>query len=151
MFASYIRSAFEEARIAYNHGTIPVGAIVVYNDKIIANAYNEKIINALELPEAMQHAEIIAISEACRFLKQRRLDGCDIYITLEPCFMCFSALILMKIKRVIFGAYDLKNGAISNGMDYFFAECPNVFGGFMEEECASILSSFFKKKRERNI
>ena len=142
--------ALELARLAADEGEVPVGAVVVKKTtgEIIGEGRNmrERAKNALA------HAEIIAIDQACRRLGGWRLPECAIYITLEPCPMCCGAIINSRIDDVIFGAYDPKSGSAVSvqkmfGLPYNYR--PEVTGGVMEEECSAILSEFFRQLREK--
>ena len=139
-----LRLARESARM----GEVPVGAVVVIGDKIIGRGLNrrEKGRNAL------YHAEIQAIDEACKRLGGWRLWECEMYVTLEPCPMCAGAIINARLRNVVFGAYDDKNGAcgsVTNLFETKFSYTPQYEGGYMEEECKSILSDFFRNLREK--
>ncbi len=143
----YMREALKEALKAYKKKEIPIGCVIVYNDRIIARAHNlrEKKKNAL------YHAEIIAIKKACKKLKSWRLDMCDIYITLEPCQMCSGAILQSKIKNTYFGAYDQKTGMAGSRFNMFslkFNYEPNVVGGILENECKMLLKDFFRDLRK---
>lgn len=127
---------------------VPVGAVVCRNGEIVGTGRNrrEKGKNAL------YHAEIEAIDNACKNLGGWRLWECEMFVTLEPCPMCAGAIINSRIKKVTFGAYDKKNGACGSVIDLFslsFNHKPEVEGGFMEEECAKILSDFFSELRSK--
>lgn len=142
----FMNEALKQARIAYDNGEVPVGAVIVRNNEIISIGRNrrEKEKNAL------LHAEIDAINNACKILGGWRLWNCEIYVTLEPCPMCAGAIINAHIPKVYFGAYDLKNGScgtITNlfKMPYNFK--PEATGGIMQKECSEILKDFFKKLR----
>ena len=144
----YMLRALELARLAADEGEVPVGAVVVKKTtgEIIGEGRNmrERAKNALA------HAEIIAIDQACRRLGGWRLPECAIYITLEPCPMCCGAIINSRIDDVIFGAYDPKSGSAVSvqkmfGLPYNYR--PEVTGGVMEEECAAVLSDFFRALR----
>ncbi len=139
--------ALKQAEIAFSEGEVPVGAVVTIGDKIIGYGRNrrEKERNAL------CHAEIEAINEACRRLGGWRLWECDIYVTLEPCPMCAGAIINARFKNVYFGAEDEKNGAcgsVVNLLNAGFSYTPHFESGIMEKECSEILSRFFLKLRE---
>lgn len=127
---------------------VPVGAVIVYKDKIIATGYNKRE----NKQNALLHAEVVAINKACKKLKSWRLDECDMYVTLEPCPMCAGAIINSRIKNVYFGAYDPKSGACGSVVNLLenktFNHNPNVVGGILEAECSTILTEFFKQKRE---
>ena len=145
MHSEYMRQALDLAKTAMQEDEVPVGAIIVQGDKIIARAYNtrEKDKNAL------YHAEIKAIDEACRILGGWRLVGCTMYVTLEPCPMCAGAIINSRIERVVYGAPDNKAGAFGtmiNLTDYPLFK-PEIIGGVLADDCSKILSDFFKAKR----
>lgn len=129
-------------------GEIPVGAIVVNSDgEIISEAFNER--EKFISPTA--HAEILAIERAAKHLKSRRLSDCTLYVTLEPCPMCAGAAINAGIKRVVYGAFDEKNGALASVTALFdekFTHIPRVKSRVLEEKCGKILSDFFKKLRK---
>lgn len=142
----FMKVALEMAREAYNDGEVPVGAVIVKDNIIIAKGRNrrEKEKNAL------LHAEIDAINNACKALDGWRLWNCEIYVTLEPCPMCAGAIINAHIPQVYFGAYDFKNGScgtITNLFEMPYNFKPKCEGGIMAEECATLLKNFFKKLR----
>ena len=146
----YMSRALELAREAFDEGEVPVGAVVVKKTtgEIVGEGRNmrEKAKNALA------HAEIMAIDEACRTLGGWRLPECAIYVTLEPCPMCCRAIINSRIDNVIFGAYDVKSGSAVSVQKMFelpYNYRPEVTGGVMEEECSAILSDFFRQLREK--
>lgn len=144
----FMREALSLAREAALLGEVPVGAVIVRNGEIIATGINrrEKEKNAL------CHAEIEAINEACKRLGGWRLPGCELYVTLEPCPMCAGAIINSRIEKVYFGAYDKKAGSVRSMVRLFdlpYNHRPEVQGGVLEEECAQILSSFFMQLREK--
>ena len=127
---------------------MPIDAVIVYKNKIIARGYNlrERKNNSL------MHAEIIAISKACKKLKSWRLDECDLYVTLEPCPMCSGAIIQSRIKNIFFGAKDSKAGCVNSKLELFklglFNHNVNVAGGVLESECGQLLKDFFKELRK---
>ena len=142
----FMLSAIQMAQEAYNDDEVPVGAVIVQNNQIIAYGRNrrEKEKNAL------LHAEIDAINKACKTLGGWRLWNCELYVTLEPCPMCAGAIINAHIPKVYFGAYDFKNGScgtITNLFEMPYNFKPQCIGGLMQDECAQILKSFFKKLR----
>jgi tRNA(adenine34) deaminase len=147
MLNPYMEQAIIEARKAFEIGEVPVGAVMVYKGEIIARAHNlrEKNHNALA------HAEIIVINEACNMLSSWRLDKCELYVTLEPCPMCAGAIINSRIGTVYYGAYDSKGGACGSVVDLFkkgiFNHSPAVYAGIMEEACEELLKDFFKTLR----
>ena len=146
MNEKYMRVALDEARKAYDEGEIPVGAVIVKNGEIISLGRNDRE----KTNDATGHAEIVAIREACRKLGGWHLDGCELYVTLEPCPMCMGAIVNSRIKRVAFGAKDAKAGAcgsVINMCSYPLNHKPTVDSGILSEECAKILSDFFYNKR----
>ncbi len=142
-----MNAAFAEAHRAMACHEVPVGAAVVRDGKVIAQAGNAP--RALHDPTA--HAEILAIRAACAILEDERLTGCDLYVTLEPCAMCAAAISFARIRRLYFGASDPKGGAVENG-GRFFAQptchhAPEVYSGIRAEEAAELLKGFFEGKR----
>lgn len=140
----YMNLAIEEALKA--DGDIPVGAVIVKDGKVIASGFNTKEKDN----DITSHAEILAIRKAAKSLNNWRLDGCDIYVTLEPCPMCGWAIIQSRFKNLYFGSYDLNYGAFSSKFDLrnlLPATKLNVYGGINEEECDEILKNFFVNLR----
>ena len=134
------------AKKAASLGEVPVGAVVVKDGKIIGEGYNLRETN--HSPTA--HAEIMAIEAAAKAIGDWRLDGCSLYVTLEPCPMCAGAIINSRVDEVIFGAFDLKGGAVSSKVNLFnkgFNHKPIVYEGIYEKDCANLLTEFFKTKR----
>lgn len=144
----YMQMALNKARIAYQRGEAPVGAVIVKDGEVIARAYNKR--ETLRDPTA--HAEVLAIKKASRKLGSWRLNGCDLYVTLEPCPMCAGAIIQSRIANVYFGARDLKAGAVGSVINLFEVERFNhkvrFCGGVLENECSEILTNFFSMLRE---
>ena len=145
-----MKRALELAEIAYNLGEVPVGAVVVKKNtgEIVGEGYNLRESEK----NAIAHAEIIAINQACHNLGGWRLPDCAIYVTLEPCPMCCGAIINSRIDELFFGAYDYKSGSAESVQKMFelpYNYRPIVCGGLMQEECSALLSSFFKKLREK--
>ena len=139
----FMKLAIEEAK--KTSSDIPVGAVVVQNGKILAIAHNEREKDN----DISSHAEILAIRQAEKVLNNWRLDGCELYVTLEPCPMCGWAILQSRIKSVYFGSYDTNYGAFTSKIDlrHISTSKLNVYGGIMEEECDELLTSFFKKIR----
>ena len=146
MKKEFMSLALLQAKKAYEAGEVPVGAVIVKDGKIIAEGYNMRE----QKQSALSHAEIECIDKACEVLKSWRLDGCELYVTLEPCPMCTGAIINSRIKTVVFGAYDLKAGSMDsviNLCDYPYNHKPEIYGGIMEDECKEILEKFFQNLR----
>ena len=143
----YMQKALDLAEKAAQLGEIPVGAIIVDKDgKIIAEAFNER--ETLQSPTA--HAEVLAIERAAKVLQNRRLSECTLYVTLEPCPMCAGAVINAHLKRLVYGAFDDKNGACASVATLFdekFTHIPRVRSRVLEEKCGKILSDFFGNLR----
>lgn len=144
----YMKEALKQAQKAYNKGEIPVGAIIVKNNKIIARAHNEKEYKL----DTTKHAEITAIQKASKKLKAWRLTDCEMYVTLEPCSMCAGALIQSRIKKVYIGTMDKKTGACGSVLNllenYEFNHKVDVETSILQQECEKILKEFFKNLRE---
>ncbi len=141
----YMLLALEEAKKAYTEDEVPVGAVIVRNNEVIARSYNTREYGK----NALYHAEIKAIDEACKKLGGWRLVGCTMYVTLEPCPMCAGAIINARVERVVYGASDRKAGAFGtmiNLTDYPLFK-PQITRGVLENDCSKILSDFFKSKR----
>ena len=143
-----MEQALALAKEAGARGEVPVGAVIVHNGEIIATGKNGREENK----NALSHAEIEAIDNACRTLGGWRLPGCELYVTLEPCPMCAGAIINSRIEKVYFGAYDKKAGSVRSLVRLFdipYNHKPEIEGGIMEEECAEVLSDFFRRLREK--
>lgn len=145
----YMKEALKQAKKAYEKGEIPVGAIIVKDNKIIARAYNEKEYKF----DTTKHAEILAIQKASKKLKSWRLTDCDMYVTLEPCSMCAGALIQSRIRKVYIGTMDEKTGACGSVLnlleDYTFNHQVEVEKNILQPECERLLKSFFKEIRNK--
>lgn len=144
----FMRQALELAHSAAEVDEVPVGAVVVYQDRVISEAYNLRESTNI----ATRHAEVIAIEEACRRLGRWRLTGCTLYVTLEPCAMCAGAIVNSRLDRVVYGALDAKAGAVKSLYELLgdtrLNHRPQVTGGVMAEECGSLLSQFFQARRQ---
>lgn len=144
----FMKNALSEAEKALDKNEVPVGAVIVKNGKIIAKGHNTRESEK----NALHHAEISAIDNACKALGGWRLCGCDIFVTLEPCVMCAGAIINARLDRVFYGAPDTKAGAFGSVADlniFPFNHHPEVMGGIMEKEAMSLLSEFFQKLRSK--
>jgi tRNA(adenine34) deaminase len=132
---TYMKVALQQAQKAYNLGEVPVGCVIVKDEKIIAKSHNmsEKMNNNL------MHAEIIAINNACRKTKSKFLHNCDIYITLEPCDLCMNAIILCRLKRIFFATKETKTKAKNSNIE--------IYGHILEKEASNLLTNFFQQLR----
>jgi len=146
-YNKFMREALKEAQKALEEDEVPVGAVIVYKGKIIARGHNQ--VERLKDPTA--HAEMLALTSACNFLKTKWLNGASLYVTIEPCSMCAGALVLARIKNLYFGAKDPKTGACGSVVNIVNHKKLNhhikVKGGILEKECSFLLKDFFKKKR----
>lgn len=144
----YMREALALAKKAFELGEVPVGAVAVWDGKIVGRGMNLRETDK----NALRHAEITAIDEACKNLGGWRLWKCELYVTLEPCPMCAGAIINSRVKRVIYGASDPKAGScgsLTNLFEMPYNHKPEVVSGVLEEECSALLSEFFAKLREK--
>lgn len=139
--------ALAEARAAAERGEVPVGAVIVRGDEVLASAGNR----TLELKDPTAHAETLAIRIACEAIQSERLIDCDLYVTLEPCPMCAAAISFARIRRLYFAASDPKGGAVENGVRLYRSpschHAPEVYGGLSEREAAELLRDFFRERR----
>jgi len=142
-----MRMAIEAARIAEDNGDVPIGAVIVYKNQIIGKAYNQRE----QLNDPTAHAEIIALTQAAAARQSWRLDGCTMYVTLEPCPMCAGALVLSRMDRLCYGCNDPKSGACGSLYNIVGDERLNhrleVTAGVLAEECKEQLQNFFEQKR----
>ena len=145
--ASFMALALEEARAAGARGEVPVGCVIVRDGAVVARAGNRTLADR----DPTAHAEIIAIRAAAASLGSERLEGCDLYVTLEPCAMCAGAVAFARIRRLYYGAADPKGGAVDNGVKFFASpSChhrPEVYGGLAEAEAGALLKEFFRERR----
>ena len=144
----FMLAALDEAKKAFDDGEVPVGAVIVRNGEVIAVGRNRRETGK----NALYHAELEAIDNACKALGGWRLPGCSLYVTLEPCPMCAGAIVNARIERVVFGAYDKKAGSVRTLVRLFdlpYNHRPEVSGGCREDECAALLSEFFRKLRNK--
>ncbi|HEU4878433.1 MAG TPA: tRNA adenosine(34) deaminase TadA [Gemmatimonadaceae bacterium] len=146
----FMRNAMAIAHDGTRQNEVPIGALVVQGTTIIAGANNRTVRDQ----DATAHAEMLAIREACAVLDRWRLDDCTLYVTLEPCAMCAGAIVLSRMQRVVFGAWDEKAGMAGSVADLLrhpkLNHSPQVQGGLLGEECASMLSEFFESRRVAN-
>ncbi len=146
----YMLQAFKLAEEAYDEDEVPVGALVVKDNRIIGKGYNQ----TERLKDATAHAEMLAISAACSTIESKYLEGCTIYVTLEPCPMCTGALVWSKIDRIVFGTQDPNAGACGSMFNLSGSDKLNhkieVIQGVMEDDCKWILQQFFRDKRSES-
>jgi tRNA(adenine34) deaminase len=145
---TFMERALALAREAADAGEVPVGAVVAHRDKVVGEGRNRVV----ELGAATAHAEMLAFAQALEELSGERLTECTLYVTLEPCPMCAYAAVLLRVDRIVFGAYDPKAGACGSVINILaepkFNHMPELVGGVMEEECGALLTAFFEKIRE---
>lgn len=139
--------ALDEAQKAAARGEVPVGAVLVQGAQVLASSGNR----TRELNDPTAHAEVLVIRQAAQLLRQERLEGCDLYVTLEPCTLCAAAISFARLRRLYFAAPDPKGGGVEHGARFFTQptchHTPEVYGGINELEAAEILREFFAKKR----
>lgn len=147
--AYFMREALREAKMALAENEVPIGCVIVHNNDIIARAHNQRE----KLNDPTAHAEMIAITQASSYLESWRLEDTTLYCTLEPCPMCAGALVLSRIKRVVYGAKDPKGGACESHLNIpsypQWNHQVEITSGVMQAECGQVLSDFFKKLREQ--
>ena len=148
---TYMRAALVLAKQAYALGEVPVGAVVVKDGEIIGRGFNQPISSQ----DPTTHAEIVALREAAKRLKNYRLVNCELFVTLEPCMMCVGAMFHSRLKRVVFGAMEPKTGVVGSLLDLSAESKLNhhatFVGGVLAEECAAILKAFFAERRKRAV
>lgn len=144
----YMRLALEQAEIAYNNGEVPIGCIIVYNDVIIGRGANARVTRG----NVLSHAEIIAIDEACTYMKDWRLENCTLYVTVEPCPMCSGAILQARIPKVVYGTRNPKAGCVGSIYNLLqeprFNHRAEVVEGVLQEECSKLMKDFFKRFRK---
>ena len=145
--SKFIELAIIEANKAKDMGEVPVGAVITLQDKVLSTGHNLVINNN----DPTAHAEIIAIRNAASLINNYRTDKLSLYVTLEPCAMCYGAIVHARISRLIFGAYDYKTGVCGSSIKLHEQNCfnqtPEIKGGILERECSLILKEFFQEKR----
>ena len=135
--------ALKEAKKAYKKGEVPIGAVIIKNNKIISRAYNQKEKNKI----ATHHAEILAINKACKKINNWRLIDCTLYVTVEPCLMCCGAIIQSRIKKVVYGISNKNYGGVESINTTLKNTNITVENGIMQDECLNLLQKFFNEKR----
>jgi tRNA(adenine34) deaminase len=145
--ASFMEMALDEARAAGERGEVPIGCVIVRHGAVVARAGNRTLADR----DPTAHAEIVAIRAAATSLGSERIDGCELYVTLEPCAMCAAAVSFARIRRLYYGAADPKGGAVDNGVKFFASPTchhrPEVYGGLDEIETGKLLKDFFRERR----
>jgi tRNA(adenine34) deaminase len=148
---NYMKLALKEAQKANNKDEVPIGAIIVKDGKVISRAHNLREKNQ----SATAHAEVLAINKACKKLDSWRLEGCVLYVTLEPCTMCIGASILSRVDGIVYGAKDPKGGSLGSLYDISlikgFNHYPWIISGICEDESSELLKNFFRSKRNKSI
>ncbi len=149
--AMRMAQALRSASDAADAGEVPVGAVIYHRDRLVARAHNQR--ETLQDPTA--HAEILAITQAAAALESWRLEDCTMYVTLEPCAMCAGALVLSRMPRLVFGAWDPKAGACGSVLDVLSCERLNhtvdVTSGVLADQCGLILRDFFRERRQKRV
>lgn len=141
-------AALQEAEIAFDKGEIPIGAVVVHNNRIIGRGYNQVEMNN----DSTAHAEMIAITAACNHLKSKYLDDCQLYVTIEPCLMCTGAIINSRISKIYFGSFEPKTGACGSTFYPFKnKDYPKIYSGILSAESKQLMQTFFKQKRKQKL
>lgn len=147
-YTKYMLEALKEAGLAKLEDEVPVGCVIVKDDQIIARAHNQREVTN----NPLGHAETLAIKKASEVLNDWQLVNCDLYVTIEPCIMCSGAIIQSRIRKVIYGAPDLKGGAFGSSINILDAQNinhrPEIVKGILEEECTKIIKDYFKSKRK---
>ena len=146
-FEKYMLEALKEASLAASEDEVPIGCVIVKDGEIIARAHNQRD----KTNNPLGHAEVLAIKKASEILKDWQLVNCELFVTIEPCLMCAGAIIQSRIKRVIYGAPDLKGGAFGSSINVLDASNinhrPEIVKGILESECSQIIKDYFKSKR----
>ena len=143
----FMRAALRRAKKGMSQGEVPVGAVIVYEGKVVSSGYNRRAATQL----ASSHAEMYAIDRACRKFKSWRLPECDLYVTLEPCPMCMGAALNARVRKIYFGAYEQKGRSMTAELagSNLLNHTLEVEGGVLEKECSELLSGFFRSMRAR--
>ena len=145
----WMKLALDEALLAENLGEVPVGAVIIKEEKLIAKAHNQPILKN----DPSAHAEIEVMRLAGAEIKNYRLNNCTLYVTLEPCSMCFGAMVNARINRIVFGAFDTKKGVVGYSQDFRKSKCFNhniiVTGGILNDKCSELMLNFFRTRRVR--
>lgn len=144
----FMREALKSAKKGLSEGEVPIGAVVVYQDKVVSRGYNRRT----KLQLASAHAEMMAIDRACKKFSSWRLpEGCELYVTLEPCPMCMGASLNARVDKLYFGAYEQKGRSLTTeiAVANLLNHTTEVTGGVLEEECSAVLTSFFVGMRQR--
>ncbi|MCL2592830.1 MAG: tRNA adenosine(34) deaminase TadA [Defluviitaleaceae bacterium] len=150
IYEDFMKNALLEAHEALKLNEVPIGAIIVYENKIIGRGKNMR--NSLK--NSLMHAEIIAIDEACKFMDDWRLEGCTMFVTVEPCPMCAGAILQSRIDTLVFGCFNKKAGSAGSLVNLLehdgYNHKVNIISGVLEEECSKIMSDFFRDMRSKH-
>lgn len=145
----FMKEALKEAQLAYEEDEIPIGAVVVFENEVIGRGHNK----VEQEQNSLRHAELLAIEEASKAIGSWRLIDCDLFVTLEPCIMCSGALVYSRIRRVVFGAYDLKRGCCGSVLEIpqqeEFNHHVEIKGGVLQDECLELIQRFFRELRQK--
>lgn len=145
----FMSLAIAEAQKAFRKDEVPVGAVIVKNNKVVSKGFNIRE----KTNDPTGHAEIVTIRKACKKLKSWRLEDCTIYITVEPCSMCAGTILWTRMKRIVYGTKDVKGGALGSSYNLFeqpnLNHHPEIEGGVLESKCAQLMKNFFKQKRNK--
>lgn len=143
----YMRLAIEQAQLAQQRGEVPVGAVIVLNETVIAKGHNRNLLDH----DPTAHAEIVSLRKAAELTKNHRLNGCTMFVTIEPCAMCAGALVHARLARLVFGAFDPKAGAVQSVMQVLNHPALNhrmeVIPGVLADECSALVQGFFRERR----
>jgi tRNA(adenine34) deaminase len=143
----FMRMALREAERGAREGEVPVGAVVVQEGRVLARAHNRPI----HLHDPSAHAEVLALRRAARMLRNYRLEACELYVTIEPCAMCVGAIVQARLRRIVFGAHDLKAGACGSALRVLNHRKLNhrvdAAGGILAGDCATLIREFFQRRR----
>ena len=147
-YEKYMALAIEQAKIAYDNNEVPIGCVIVYDDKVIGRGANRRVTDG----NVLAHAEIIAINEACNYINDWRLEECTLFVTVEPCPMCSGAILQARVPIVVYGTRNPKAGCVGSIYNLLqepkFNHRAEVIEGVMAEECSNIMKDFFKRFRK---
>jgi tRNA-specific adenosine deaminase len=147
-YEKYMALAIEQAKIAYENNEVPIGCVIIYEDKVIGKGANRRVTDG----NVLSHAEIIAINEACKYMKDWRLEDCILFVTVEPCPMCSGAILQARVPKIVYGTRNPKAGCVGSVynllQDNRFNHTAEVVEGVLQEECSILMKDFFKRFRK---